>query len=124
MKIIYDNRVKNRNRDTTISTASCNDAIGVINQLNGKEHTLVLLERDDTSQLMVGGGPDHFIITLQKGDRNLALKKGGENTESFVEICAGGQFGDYPGYLGNTKDTAIAAIKLFFENSEDILDWI
>jgi len=124
MKITYDNRIKNKNKDTVVSSATCDDAISILNQLDGKKHTLVLFENEDASQMMVGGGPENFIITLLKDDNNLALRRGNANPESVVEICAGGQFGDYPEYLSNTKETAAAAIESFFQSKEGTLDWI
>jgi hypothetical protein len=124
MKLIIDNRTGVYNQDDVIFNADEHKSLTSFYKLNGVQHTLLSLERPDGWQLMIGGGPDLFVIVLQWQTQNFTLKNQKGNPSITVELCAGGQFGDFPESICTTPDQAKKVISLFFANQEKQEIWI
>jgi hypothetical protein len=124
MRFIFDNRVGNLNKDIVCEDCSVDKALMALNELDGERHTLLSLERPDGWQLCVGGGPKGFIVTLSsQSGKNLTLLNVFGNDEEAVELCAGGQFSDFPLSIVVDKDLVAKAIASFFEKNEKKLEW-
>jgi len=124
MRLIADNREGAHNQDTKIDPVDKNEALRWLAKLDGSKHTLLSFERQDGWQLMVGGGPSQYIITLSDGSSNLTFyNTAGDETE-VVEVCAGGQFGEFPESMCATYQQAIQVINCFFDGNEKQESWI
>lgn len=124
MKLIIDNRSGVHGCNEEILDASVDIALLWLKKLNGKERTLLNLNRLDGSNLMIGGGPSWYVVVLEDGKNSLTLKNlNGLETES-IEICAGGQYGEYPKSLCVDKDQAQQVVRKFFEGKEEFADWV
>jgi hypothetical protein len=118
MQLIADNRVGVHNQETKVSCVGEEVALDWLSKLDGRQHTLLSFERQDGWQLMVGGGPAQYIITLSDGSDNLTFcNRDGDETET-IEICAGGQFGEFPKNICATYQQAARVIALFFSKNE------
>ncbi len=122
--MICDNRKGVANADTEQEDVSLEQARNAVSRLNGAQFTLVYLERADGCQFMIGGGPEKYIVTLDNGQSHKTLLNSKNDEASLVEVCAGGQFGEYPDTLCQEKEKAIEALSLFWNGSETGLDWV
>lgn len=123
MKLTVDNRVGIHNQDAEIDVVEKNEAIGWIKSLDGARHTLLNLERADGVLLMVGGGPDKYVVTLNDGDESLVLKNSKDHKNDLVELCAGGQYGEYPEEICVDLGQAADAVSMFFDGYERRMEW-
>ncbi|WFR97599.1 hypothetical protein [Rhizobium tumorigenes] len=69
MQLTVDKREGVQNLDIGVSDADEIVTLNWLSKLNGQEHTLLGLERDDGWQVMVGGGPIYYVVTLGVGTR-------------------------------------------------------
>ncbi|WP_246726324.1 hypothetical protein [Rhizobium rhizogenes] len=109
--------------DVEISDANVNEALEWLLKLNGKQHTLLSLEREDGWRIMVGGGPIRYVVILGNGDDNLTLENPRGKQSTIIELCAGGQFGDYSETVCVGPERAVNAVSLFFEGREQEEQW-
>jgi hypothetical protein len=124
MQLIADNREGIHNQDITIASVDKNVALGWFSKLDGSKHTLLSLERQDGWQLMVGGGPTQYIITLGDGLSDLTFHNLAGDETKVVELCAGGQFGEFPQSICATYQQATQVIIFFFDGTERKERWI
>lgn len=124
MQLIVDNRVGVHNQEITVASVGKEMALDWLSKLNGRQHTLLSFERQDGWQLMVGGGPEQYVITLSDGEDNLTFCNRDGSVTEVVEICAGGQFGEFPKNISATYKQAALIIDLFFSKNERQENWI
>ena len=124
MKLFIDSRVANRSSDIELECQGVEHAVAAVEKLNGCEHTLLSMERSDGWQLCVGGGGAGFIVTLSSvDDRNFTLLNPDGDDGNVVELCAGGQFAEYPRSIVVDKDEVSKAVVDFFLGKEMELNW-
>lgn len=124
MKLYIDDRIANLGSDVELECQGHEEAIAALGMLNGQEHTLLSIERADGWQLCVGGGAGNFIVTLSsKDDDNFTLLNTNGDGGDFVELCAGGQFSDYPTNIVVGRAEASSAIRHFFSGKEMGVSW-
>lgn len=124
MKLFIDDRVANRNSDVELECHGYEQAIAAVERLNGQGHTLVSIERVDGWQLCVGGGGSDFVVTLSSQcDENFTLLNPNGDDGSMVELCAGGQFSEFPRSVVVDKIEVYKAICSFFLGKEMELNW-
>lgn len=119
-------------RSTGISCESkeygCNsekDALIAIRNLNGKDTTLVVIEKDENNSLTIGGGNDgRYVCYVDQGLKILNLIRR-VNTNGTVCIVAGGQRGDYPEKLCADQQMVDRAASYYFRygDVDPDLDW-
>ena len=124
MQIVIDERDGVDNQDSTIVNVDKKTAISYLGRLDGQRHTLLIVERTDGTQLMVGGGEERFVVTLNDGKQSLTLLNQAGREETVHEICAGGQYGEYPETICVTRNDTAKVIDLFFEGEEMQMDWV
>lgn len=125
MKVILDERNMNESVEKTHFNVDESEARLLLEKLNGREHTLISFYRADESVLMIGGGPDFYIINLASTDSHYySLKNIENNSSGFIEICAGGQYADFTKDIVVSKSMADLAVKMFYMNEERSLEWI
>lgn len=124
MKLFIDDRFANLSNDIELECHGLEQAINALESLDGQKHTLLSIDRSDGWQLCVGGGAENFVVTLSsKDDDNFTLLNCSGNGDDFVELCAGGQFSDYPANIVVSKCEACSAIRDFFDRNEMRLSW-
>ena len=124
MQLIADTRDGVYNQNNKLLCFDEKTALGWLSKLDGKQHTLLSLERDDGWQLMVGGGPFRYIITLGNGVENLTFQNADGDDAIVVKLCAGGQFGEFPQTLCATHQQATQVILSFFIKKEQQESWV
>ena len=124
MKLMLDNRISNHNTDSEFCNADINMALSLLASLDGRKHTLLALEREDGWSSNVGGGQDKYVITMtSSGGDNYTLINQLASAASTVELCAGGQFGDYPESIVVDSAAAEDALVKFYSGNEMELAW-
>lgn len=124
MRLLLDERIGARNTDQYFEGIDEKTSLEKLSLLDGDKHTLIMLERSDGWQLMAGGGPAKFIVTLSDGSENLTLINTFGDDSVTVELCAGGQLGEFPENLCVDYEQAKNAIQLFFKNTERSAGWM
>lgn len=124
MQLTADRRNGVHNLDAEVPDADVNVALDCLSKLDGERHTLLSLGRTDGWQLMVGGGPFRYVVTLGNDTDNLTLENASGNQSTLVRLCAGGQYGDYPETICVKQDQAANAVSLFFLGLEQQLQWV
>lgn len=122
MQLTVDKREGVHNLDIGVPDADEIVTLNWLSKLNGLRHTLLGLERDDGWQVMVGGGPIYYIVTLGNADENLMLENSSGDEAKMVELCAGGQYGEYPESFCVNREQAANAVSLFFEGKSSKWD--
>ncbi|PWQ99703.1 hypothetical protein [Leucothrix arctica] len=124
MKLILDNRTENLNKDMVFDESDEKRSINVLHTLNGNTHTMLSLEREDEVRLDIGGGPDFFIVTCtKKNGQGLTLLNPIKESGNTIELCAGGQYADFPVEIVVDESVASDAIISFYKKNEQSLDW-
>jgi len=124
MKVTLDKREGVKNTDETYDISQVNEAVDIVSQLDGAVHTLAYFERDDGASLMVGGGKDHFVVTFTAPGQDLTLANNDAVDGDVIEVCAGGQFGEYPAEIVCVADQVNKAVASFFDGNEADLNWM
>ena len=123
MRLAVDTRDGAHNLNVEIADADVSVALDWFTRLDGNRHTLLSLEREDGWQLMAGGGPLRYVVTLGNSDDNLTLENPSGNQSTMVELCAGGQYGEYPETVCISPEQAATAVSLFFLGRERQVQW-
>ena len=124
MKLTIDNRKANKGSHTEHVNATYDFANLLMNSLDGTNHTLLVLEREDKWQMMIGGGNERYVVTLSsQKDENYVLENLVANGKAEVELCAGGQVGYYPDNIVVDVCCAREAIGKFYSGLEAELAW-
>ncbi|MBO9166777.1 hypothetical protein [Rhizobium sp. L245/93] len=123
MQLNIDKREGVHNLNIRVPDADEIVTLNWLSKLNGQQHTLISLERDDGWQVMVGGGPIYYIVTLGNADENLTLENSSGDEAKMVELCAGGQYGEYPESFCVDREQAANAVSLFFQGQEQQVGW-
>ena len=124
MKVIVDNRDGIHNIDSEYIDIDLVEAKKILDSLDGQKHTLLCMERDDGWIMNIGGGKEFFVVTLSSNqDENLTLFDPNGSESVTVELCAGGQYADYPSMIVTDAVTAKNALESFFLRNEMNLSW-
>jgi hypothetical protein len=123
MRLTADNRDGVHSWNIEVPDADENVAMDWLSKLDGKQHTLLSLEREDGWQLMVGGGPLCYVVTLGDGDQNLTFQNASGDQSMMVELCAGGQYGEFPETFCANREQATNVTSLFFRGQEKQEQW-
>ena len=124
MQLIADNREGVHNQEVKIDFVDKNVAMKWLVKLDGSQHTLLSFKREDDWSLMIGGGPIQYIITLGDGTNDFTFHTPSGKGEEMVELCAGGQFGEFPQSICATKHQAAQVIADFFDGKENKGSWL
>lgn len=124
MKVTLDKREGVKNTDETYDIYQVTEAVDIVSQLDGSVRTVAYFERDDGASLMVGGGKDHFVVTFTTPGQDLTLANDDAIEGDVIEVCAGGQFGEYPAEIVCVADQVNKAVASFFDGNEADLSWV
>lgn len=124
MLLKVDSRSGVHNKDITFNNCDLIEAQTWLKKLDGQKHTLLAIEKPNGHQLMVGGGPLWYIVTLFDGRENFTLPNLDSKDVEFIEICAGGQFGEFSKNYCVLWSRASEVISSFFNNSEKKEIWM
>ena len=85
------------------AVADCRGAdevLDLVRQLDGKQHTELRLLHSDGWELIIGGGPDRYVVAKFDGHEGAftAINASHRGGPPF-ELCVGGQSGEYPAEL-------------------------
>ena len=123
MKMIVDDRDGIYNTDIEINNGDKIISDHWLLKLDGKRHTLMVLEREDGWQLMIGGGKKYYVINLQKDDEYFHFVNENGDQAINIELCAGGQFSEFPEAMCANHAQLPNIVELFFSGQERKLRW-
>jgi hypothetical protein len=124
MQLTADCRTGVHNQDIETANADLDLALSWLERLDGKRHTLINLERSEGSCLMIGGGPSWYVVVFDDGKKNLTLQNTAGLEAEMIELCAGGQYAEYPKSFCVDQKQAAHAVRLFFEGNESCAVWV
>jgi hypothetical protein len=123
MRIVTDLRSGVHNQDSVIDAEDVDEAIFLLKRLDGKRYTMIDLVRSDGRRLTIGGGPSHFVVTLNDQLNSLTLLNLNGVESTIIELCAGGQFGEFSETICVDQRQAKKAIEMFFSGTENSATW-
>lgn len=124
MKALLDNRTGLINEDIVVNEIKLNEALLLLKNLDGKKHTMLSLERKDNFILCIGGGNQFFIVTISnENSDSKTLLNPLSNESKIIEICAGGQYADFPDKFVVDLDLINKVVKHFYVNQEEKMNW-
>ena len=94
-----------------------------IDRLDEKVHTLVALDDENGSSLLIGGGQTRLIVALSRDQNHLLAREGNETVT--VSVIVGGQYGDYRKRNLITPKKAKSIAKAYFLGNDifSIFQW-
>lgn len=101
--------------------ASMEKCLEVIGRMDGFTRSLVTVQYKD-HMIMIGGGIDEFIVTVETGTAIHNLL-GSEEEDEFVEITVGGQACEFPQKYIVSFKLVESALLHFLEDASVELDW-
>ena len=126
-KVFFDEWEGNKDKGGEIIVEESEQAIGLLRNLNGKNKTQLLLQSDQDTQLMIGGGPQWFIATfsvnVDEELYNLVRSNAEDGTE--VSLVTGGQSCSFPSRMCNPREVVEKALNHFVKKGQMApdLDW-
>ncbi|MFF2886001.1 hypothetical protein [Paenibacillus sp. NPDC057967] len=103
------------------SHASMEQCLEAIRRMNGFTHSHVTIQHRD-NMIMVGGGSDEFIVTVESSIAIHNLLSSEEENE-FVEITVGGQACEFPQKYIVRFELVESALRYFLEDASIDLEW-
>jgi hypothetical protein len=83
-----------------------------VDRLDGVANTLVAIDLGGW-EVMVGGGPDRFVVTATSADRVANAVTDHENDDETIDLTVGEQTVDYPArYVLTREQVDVALIEL------------
>ncbi len=125
----FEQREGNKANLETIEDPSWEEVSRLLEALDGKAHTEVLLQKDDAT-LSVAGGPDRFFVTHVSADERsyiVTIPNAAELNESdTVRLVVGGQLVALPAKQVVAFSDAIRFARKFFDQRPFQVDdaWI
>jgi hypothetical protein len=119
-KIISDDWSGTKSNNLESPGRTVEDAIDAVKQLNGRNHTQVVLKGEDRVLIVGGGNEGRYSVVLAFGDDEAfcTLVNPESTSTQDVIIVTGGQAGAFPQNQCVTLDAAIAAVSEFFDSGE------
>lgn len=120
MQLIVDNWNGNRNNGSYVEIKDSKDAINVLQTLNGKNITQ-LIASNDNGTILIGGGPDLFIVTYMEGDNEAffnVINPDFPEDETEITLVTGSQAGNFPKKVCVGFDLAALVLAYYVEKGE------
>lgn len=86
-----------------------------VNRLDGQRYTQIVLQYPDRSNMIIGGGPEHFNVLIATADDRFFVLRNPGTPEGVIQLIAGGQRGDYPAETLVGRDEALRAARVYLE---------
>lgn len=102
----------------TLEDVTLDQAIRLVDSLDGLVHTEVLFEINDSTLTVSGGGGQYFVSAFTSDEESYILSADSASTDS-IKLTVGGQPALLPRCQVVSRVHAVDAIRCFFENSID-----
>ncbi len=109
--------------ETCIENPTLSEVHEALDKLDQKRHTLLSLEKENET-LLVGGGPDKFIILNVSSKSRSLLREGNSKSFDTITLCVGGQNGDYPENMVIYPSQAKEILLAFVEDNHNQYNWV
>ena len=117
MKATINNWEKNKNNSIECLIEDIDKLLSLLEKLNGKNHTQLILEGKD-GFLIIGGGNNSFVISDVIGDNENSFTLINGNDENEIEVVTGGQAGLFPKKMVVNFEIASIVAKNYFLTSK------
>jgi hypothetical protein len=120
MKLIIDKWNGNRNEGTYADAKNGQEAVKALQTLNGKNITQ-LIASDDNGTILIGGGPELFVVTYMEGDNEAfftVINPDFPDDETEVTLVTGAQAGDFPKKVCVGFDLAALVLSHYVDKGE------
>ncbi|MFA1750734.1 hypothetical protein JH314_09215 [Xanthomonas campestris] len=116
MKFYLDNRVGAHNVDDEFYGLDQSGVVNLLGKLNGERHTLLCVKREDGWVLFIGGGSEKFLVN-KVSPEDISYEVKSDMPGGNIELCVGGQYGEYESSSLASYDLARMALLDFCEFS-------
>ena len=120
MKITIDHREENRNQNMVFENCEQDNALLNLDLLDGNKHTLLSFEREDGWYMHIGGGQRYFIVTIISPDGKSLTLINPNGRDEAVELCAGGQYAEFPQTIVVEKEQVIDVTRRFYKKRKGV----
>ncbi|RAV23378.1 Imm1 family immunity protein [Paenibacillus contaminans] len=121
MITIYEEQRKGAAADTTeYSHASFDKCMEVIRRMDGFTRSQVTIRHMENT-IMIGGGSNEFIVTVETGTTIHNLLSTPEEDDEFIELTVGGQACEFPQkYVVSLELVETALLHLLADSSTEL----
>jgi hypothetical protein len=84
-----------------------------IQSMDGTTRDQVLLTLGDMDFLLIGGGPETFIVSVQRPDSSLTAQN--PTAIGMVRLQSGGQAAEFPAHIVVTRNVALQAARHYLQ---------
>jgi hypothetical protein len=119
VQLVYDDWLGVLPNETVIEKPDWTEVEAAIRNMDGRARCTVTIERDDWSNLSIGGGGASFNVCHTTPDEHFWQSIiPTESSSQMVGLVVGGQLGEYPPCAVVDIDTALAAAKEFLATGQ------
>ena len=121
MKGVFDDYTPRRNSTVEFNCADADHATDWLDRLDGKLYTMLSFEDLSGWTLMVGGGPELFVV-VKSNSQGYSWTRTNASAEhgAPIELCAGGQPAEFERRIVCPRDQAVDAIREFFRSPPEL----
>ena len=104
-----------RSNHTSKDNATWAEIFDALVALDARRRTQVLVEKEDSSVISVGGGGGRYNVFIGTHDDRFLTLLNSSRPDGIDQLVVGGQQGEYPAKTIVDFDTTARAVKVFFE---------
>ena len=112
--------------ETEYEDISWSDLQKLINRLDARKYTMVIISPGEDNNLTIGGGGGQYVVVATtNGDRFFEVSRDLPGEKSTVLLNVGGQEGDYPAEMIVDEVTATACAMTYLRSGtmDDRFTW-
>lgn len=106
---------------TRVELATVADAVALVGRLDGRRTPLAMIDRDGAT-MAVAGGPEDFMLYIERSDGFWALRDPTRSGGPAIAINSGGQVVDLPPDQCPGRSLVERAVATFFATGEPDTD--
>jgi hypothetical protein len=100
---------------------SWEDVEEAVRALDGDERNDVYLEGPGEAMMVIGGGPHHYVISVDVPDDQVGVKhfsavNPAARPDETIDVVVGGQLSDWPANLIVDLDVALSAARSYYRD--------
>lgn len=114
------------NRSDTYKNPTWEEIETAIKALDQKKRTQIVIQREDSSNISVGGGNGRYYVCITTSDERFLILKQEKKGKGKKQLVVGGQVGNYPTETIVTITLVLKAVETFHKTGkiEKTLNWI
>lgn len=112
-KIIVETWEGGRNKPERLFPPTAQVLRAALSRLDGERTDSICIEIEGVGALVVGGGPDSYVVVSFPEDGSSSHVESGPPDNQYIELQVGGQTGNYPKTMALTLEVALGIAECF-----------